>query len=165
VSLHGSTAPMHEYHTGVPDSFAHTIQGLRHARAERIPFGVTTVITRSSFRHLVEITRIAHAAGAAAIHFAMAAPFGKAARDRARVVPADAMAAPFLSRAVGEAQRLGMAVMVGDRALAPAAAEVFAGIGEVEAPAAAPDARTAPAAPRRVSLPVTVAVDAPRDEE
>ncbi|MFT3773697.1 MAG: radical SAM protein [Minicystis sp.] len=160
VSLHGSTAPMHEYHTGVPDSFAHTIQGLRNARAARIPFGITAVITRSSFRHLAEITRVAHAAGSAGIHFVMAQPFGRAARDRARVIPAEAMVAPYLSRAVAEAQRLGLAVMVGDRAISPAAAEIFAGIGEVKAPQAAE-----PAAPRKVSLPVAVGVDAPRDEE
>jgi MoaA/NifB/PqqE/SkfB family radical SAM enzyme len=159
VSLHGATAALHEYQTGVPDSFAQTVQGLRHARAERIPAGVTTVITRSSFRHLLEITRLAHAAGAAALHFAPALPLGRAARDRARVVPADAMVAPHLGRAVAEAQRLGMSVMVGERALGPGplAAELFAGVGVVEPPPAP--------APRVVSLPVIAGVDAPRDEE
>lgn len=134
VSLHGATAPMHEYHTGVPSSFAHTVQGLRNARAARIPFGVTTVITRSSFRHLAEIARVAHAAGALALHFAPAQPLGRAAEHAARVIPAPEMVAPYLSRAVAEAQRLGLAVMVGDRAISPAAAEIFAGAGEVEPP-------------------------------
>ncbi|APR83775.1 Radical SAM domain heme biosynthesis protein [Minicystis rosea] len=159
VSLHGSSAAMHEYHTGVPDSFAHTMLGLRHARAARIPFGVTTVITRSSFRHLPEIVRLAHSAGAAAIHLADALPFGRAARDRARVIPAEAMVAPYRSRAVAEAQRLGLAVIVGDRTWEPAAAPIFAGIGEVEA--LLPEASS----PRKVSLPIAVGVDAPRGEE
>jgi len=46
VSLHGATAPMHDWHTGTEGSFAQTVQGLRHARVERIPAGVTVVITR-----------------------------------------------------------------------------------------------------------------------
>jgi MoaA/NifB/PqqE/SkfB family radical SAM enzyme len=131
VSLHGSSAAMHEYHTGTPQSFAQAVQGLRHARAERVPFGVTAVITRSNFRHLAEIVRLAHAAGAAAVHLAEAAPLGRALRDRARVIAAPEMVAPHLSRAVADAQRLGLAVMVDDRALSPAAAGFFAGPGEV----------------------------------
>lgn len=155
VSLHGSTAAMHEYHTGAPGSFAQTIQGLRHARAERVPFGVTTVVTRSSFRHLVEIARLAHAAGAAAIHFAPAEPLGRASRDRARIVPASEMVAPHLKAAVAEAQRLRLGVMVGDRPSGPLAAELFAGLGEVD--------RETPPAParKRVTLPVTSTHDAP----
>jgi MoaA/NifB/PqqE/SkfB family radical SAM enzyme len=153
VSLHGSTAPMHDYHAGTPGSFAQTIQGLRNARAEGIAFGVTTVITRSNFRHLIEIVRIAHAAGARAIHFAIAAPFGRAARDRARVIPAPAMVDPHLRRALAEAQRLRVAVALDDRA-PPAAAELFAGLGEVE------HAATEDAPRKRVSLPVASTHDA-----
>jgi len=109
---------------------------MRNARAERVPFGVTVVITRSSFRHLAEIARVAHASGAAAIHFATALPFGRAARDRSRVIPATDMVAPYLSRAVTEARRLRMAVAVGDRAVTPDAAGSFPGLGEVEEPRA-----------------------------
>lgn len=137
VSLHGATAAMHDYHTGVPGSFAQTVQGLRHARAERLPFGVTTVVTRSSFRHLAEIVRVAHAAGAAAVHLAPVEPFGHAARTASRLVPAPEMVLPHLGRAVAEAQRLGLAVQIGDRVVSDptgAAAGLFAGLGEVEAP-------------------------------
>lgn len=131
VSLPGSTAPMHEYHTSVEGSFAQTVQGLRNARAERIPAGTTTVVTRANFRHLTEIARISHAAGAVAVHFAEARPAGRALRDRARVIPAAEMVAPYLTRAVAEATRLGLAVRAGDR-VSGAAAEIFAGIGAVE---------------------------------
>jgi|HubBroStandDraft_6_1064221.scaffolds.fasta_scaffold85656_4 MoaA/NifB/PqqE/SkfB family radical SAM enzyme len=145
VSLHGSTAPMHEYHTGVPGSFAQTVQGLRNARAEGIRAGVTTVVTRSSFRHLAEIVRVAHAAGALAIHFAPAEPSGRAATNRPRIVPEAEMVLPHLQRAVAEAQRLGLGVQVGDRATPSSAGELFAGIGAVE---------PLPAGKARVSLPV-----------
>jgi MoaA/NifB/PqqE/SkfB family radical SAM enzyme len=140
VSLHGSNGAMHDYHTGVPQSFAQTVQGLRHARASLLAFGVTTVVTRSNFRHLGEIVRIAHAAGAAAIHFAEAAPLGRALRDRARVVPAPEMVAPHLARAAADAQRLGLAVMVGERVTSDVAASFFAGTGETDPKEIAPPA-------------------------
>jgi MoaA/NifB/PqqE/SkfB family radical SAM enzyme len=161
VSLHGSTAPMHEYLTGVPGSFAQTVQGIRNARAEGIPVGVTVVVTRSSFRHLAEIVRVAHALGAAAVHFAQAEPFGRAARDRARVVPAPEMVLPHLTRAVAEATRLGMGVRVEGRS-ARLPGELFAGLGLVE------PLDAAPAPKKKVSLavgPVTPATDPPHGDE
>jgi pyruvate-formate lyase-activating enzyme len=145
VALHGSTAPMHDYHTSVPGSFQQTVQGLRHARAEGLPAGVTTVITRSNFRHLGEIVRVARACGAAAVHLTIAAPRGRASRDADRVIPAFAMVKPHLDAAIAEAQRLGLSV----RCDAPGALEsagpargepsavLFAGIGEVEPAASA----------------------------
>jgi MoaA/NifB/PqqE/SkfB family radical SAM enzyme len=145
VALQGATAAMHEYHTGTPGSFEQTVRGARQARAERIAVGVTTVVTRSNFRHLVEIARLAHALGAEAIHFARAEPFGRAAAARDRVLPARDMVLPHLTRAAAEAQRLGLAVVVGARE----PTSIFAGIGEIEAPA-----EPAPPAPQRTSLPV-----------
>ena len=128
VALQGSTAAMHEYHTGTPGSFEQTVRGVRTASAERIPVGITTVVTRSNFRHLGEIARLAHTAGAEAIHFAKAEPFGRAVIARDRVVPASEMVLPYLTRAASEAQRLGLEVVVGSRD----SAKIFAGIGEVE---------------------------------
>ena len=133
VSLHGSSAPMHDWHTGTAGSFAQTFQGLRNARAERIPAGVTVVVTRSNFRHLAEIARVAHAAGAVAIHFAPVQPFGRALRDRARLAPATDMVLPHLQRAAAEARRLGLRAQIGD---AGAGEDLFAGLGDVEPPAA-----------------------------
>jgi MoaA/NifB/PqqE/SkfB family radical SAM enzyme len=128
VALQGHTAALHEYHTGTPGSFEQTVRGVRTARAERIPVGITTVVTRSSFRHLGEIARLAHTAGAEAIHFAKAEPLGRAAIARDRVVPAREMVLPYLTRAASEAQRLGLEVVVGSRG----SSSIFAGIGEVE---------------------------------
>jgi MoaA/NifB/PqqE/SkfB family radical SAM enzyme len=129
VSLQGSTAAMHEWHTGTEGSFAQTVQGLRNARALGIPAGVTVVVTRSNFRHLAEIVRVARAAGAVAVHFAPVEAHGRAARDAARLVPAAALVAPYRSRAAAEATRLGLGVQSGPGAVG---AVVFAGLGEVE---------------------------------
>jgi MoaA/NifB/PqqE/SkfB family radical SAM enzyme len=145
VALQGATAAMHEYHTGTPGSFEQTVRGVRQARAERIPVGITTVVTRSNFRHLGEIARLAHAAGAEAIHFAKAEPLGRAAIAHDRVLPAREMVLPYLTRAASEAQRLGLAVVVGDLE----SAGIFAGIGEIE-----PAADGAPKTVRKTSLPM-----------
>jgi MoaA/NifB/PqqE/SkfB family radical SAM enzyme len=128
VALQGHTAALHEYHTGTPGSFEQTVRGVRTARAERIPVGITTVVTRSNFRHLGELARLAHTAGAEAIHFAKAEPVGRAAIARDRVLPAREMVLPYLTRAASEAQRLGLEVVVGSRG----SSSIFAGIGEVE---------------------------------
>jgi MoaA/NifB/PqqE/SkfB family radical SAM enzyme len=145
VAVQGATAAMHEYHTGAPGSFEQTVRGARQARAERIPLGITTVVTRSNFRHLGEIARLAHALGAEAIHFAQVEPFGRAAAARDRLVPAREMVLPYLTRAAAEAQRLGLEVVVGERETP----SIFAGIGAIE-----PALEATPAATRRTSLPV-----------
>lgn len=137
VSLHGSTAVMHDWHTGTEGSFAQTVQGLRNARAERLPAGVTVVVTRSNYRHLSEIVRVAHASGAAAVHFAAVEPAGRGRRSQALLVPSAEMVAPHLQRAAAEAARLGLRVQVGDAA--PVSPPLFAGLGEVEPPNPAPE--------------------------
>ena len=131
VSLQGATALMHDWHTGTEGSFAQTVQGLRNARAERIPAGVTVVVTRSNYRHLAEIVRVAHAAGAEAVHLAPVEPWGRAARARSLLVPAAEMTATHLQRAAAEAARLGLRVQVGE-STAPEVFGYFAGLGEVE---------------------------------
>jgi MoaA/NifB/PqqE/SkfB family radical SAM enzyme len=131
VSLHGSTAAMHEWHTSVEQSFAQTVQGIRNARAEGIAVGVTTVVTRSNYRHLGEIVRVARAAGAGAIHLAVAQPFGRAARGAPPVVPVPELVAPYRERAIAEAARLGMRILAADRVEAEVV-DLFAGLGEVE---------------------------------
>ncbi|MEP7120344.1 MAG: radical SAM protein [Byssovorax sp.] len=143
VALQGHTAALHEYHTGTPGSFEQTVRGVRAARAERIPVGITTVVTRSNFRHLGEIARLAHTAGAEAIHFAKSEPLGRAAIARDRVVPAREMVLPYLTRAASEAQRLGLVVVVG----AQESEDYFPGIGEVET-----EVEPTPATVRKTSL-------------
>lgn len=132
VSLHGSTGPMHDYHTSAPGSFAQTVKGLAQARAAGIPFAVTTVVTRSNFRHLSEIVRLAGALGARAVQLAPAAPHGSAARARDRVIPAPELIAPHIAHASVEARAMGLGVVAAGRASDPSAAAWFAGLGDVE---------------------------------
>jgi MoaA/NifB/PqqE/SkfB family radical SAM enzyme len=132
VSLHGSTEPMHDYHTSAPGSFKQTLLGLKNARSIGLETAITAVVTRSNFRHLAEIVAVAHSAGARAVRFAVAEPFGRAGRDKDRVIPAWELVKPHLVHAAGEARRLGLGVAVGDRASSPDVLDRFAGIGEVE---------------------------------
>jgi len=127
VSLHGSTEAMHEYHTETPGSFKQTVLGIRNARAEGIEIGVTTVVTRSNYRHLADIAQIVAGLGARAVHFPIVERFGRAAQNALRLVPPRELVKPYLSRGVAEAKRLGLRVVVGDQG----AEELFVGIGEV----------------------------------
>lgn len=152
VSLAGSTEAMHDYHTGTPGSFKQTVLGLRNARAEKIRVAVSTVITRSNFRHLADIVRLCHAVGAAAVRFVPAQPFGAALAQRDRVVPALELVGPYLALAMSEATKLGLPARV-DSTGAPEEG-AFAGLGpvETEAQATADRARreaASPAEPRR----------------
>jgi MoaA/NifB/PqqE/SkfB family radical SAM enzyme len=147
VSLHGSTEPMHDYHTGAPGSFRQTLLGLRNARAAGIEAAVTTVITRSNFRHLHEIVAVCHGLSARAVRFAVAEPYGSAARSADRVVPAWELVKPYLLAAVTEARRLQLGVVIGENASPAGANDRFAGLGEVEAAA-----RPAPRRPASLAV-------------
>ena len=146
VALHGSSEAMHDYHTQVPGSFVQTVRGLRNARDEGLATAITTVVTRSSFRHLVDVVRLAQAVGVDAVHLDLAERVGSAARDAARVVPSAELASQHIARAAAEARRLGLGVLVLDEASSADVRDRFAGIGEVE------QVHDLPA--RRVGLPV-----------
>ena len=150
VSLHGSTAAMHDYHTQTAGSFQQTALGIRNARAEGIDVGVTTVITRSNYRHLVEIVHLVRGLGAKVIRFVLAERFGRAVEAADRIVAPLELVEPHLTRAVREAARFGLGWVVGfgakgaegdpkpqmlkldDRSSNPVVREGFAGLGEVQ---------------------------------
>lgn len=133
VSIAGSIEAMHDYHTATPGSFKQTVIGLRHARAEKIPVSVSCVVTRSSFRHLIDIVRLCHALSVTSLRFVPALPLGSARDLRDRVVPATELLAPYLALALAEAKKLGLAVRVDATGVAEdGAAGVFVGLGPVE---------------------------------
>lgn len=133
VSLHGSSAAMHDYHTNVPGSFQQTVLGLRNARKAGILCGVSTVVTRSNFRHLREILALSHSLGARAQSFAQAIAVGRADGARDRVVPAPELVKPYWAQALLEAKRLKMGTVLFDE---EDRRELFAGLGVSEADAA-----------------------------
>lgn len=128
VSLHGSSAAMHDYHTATPGSFAQTARGIQNARARGLSVGVTVVVTRSNDRHLAEIVRLVRALGADALHLAPLSPVGSARTSLLRLQPNEELARARIDTAVSEGARRGVRVIVGD----PEAAGLegrFAGLG------------------------------------
>jgi len=110
VSLHGSTAAMHDYHSGVPGSFAETVRGLRRAKAAGLEFSVSTVVTRSNYRHLADVVRVAHTLGASRARLLPAKRLGSAARHWERVLANPSLAKPYMRAAARTARALGVAL-------------------------------------------------------
>lgn len=153
VSLHGSTGAMHDYHTQTAGSFQQTALGVRNAAADGIEVGVTTVVTRSNYRHLAEVVHLVRGLGAKAVKFVLAERFGRAEQAADRVFAPIELVEPHLSRAVREASRLDLGWVVGDRASSPMVQERFAGLGEVQ-PLAVVTARAEIGRTPRMRLPV-----------
>lgn len=153
ISLHGSTAAMHDYHTQTAGSFQQTALGIRNAAAEGIKVGVTTVITRSNYRHLSEVVFLVRGLGAKAVKFVVAEPFGRAEKAADRVFAPIELVEPHVSRAIREAARFELDWIVGDRASGPMVHEEFAGLGEVQ-PSANAVARAEIGRKPRMRLPV-----------
>jgi MoaA/NifB/PqqE/SkfB family radical SAM enzyme len=137
VSLHGSSAAMHDFHTGVPGSFAQTVTGLGAIRAAGVRVGVTTVVTRSNFRHLTEIVRLVHARGVRFLQFSLASPQGRAFESAPSLVPSPEMVSPYLTDAMRLGRSLGQILLVAGTPTGPIP-PLFAGIGTTEPLAAGP---------------------------
>ena len=108
VSLQGGRAEIHDHHTRCPGSFVQTLAGVRAARNLGMEVGLTTVITRSNFRHLDELTRRAASLGIKRLHMTPARPVGEGRRLLARVVPRLSWLIPHLGAAAREADHRGM---------------------------------------------------------
>ena len=150
VSLHGPSEAVHDYHTGVAGSFKQTVAGLRRVRAARIPFSITTVVTRSNFRHVSELVRLVHALGARAMQLSLARDLGAARSVGGRVVPAIEMVRPHLRRAMQVAATVELPLTT-DGAEGDARGW-FAGIGTTEPVAATAVPSDRLSEPRRLAI-------------
>ncbi len=116
VGLYGSSPAMHDYHTDVPGSFLQTLRGIKHATAVGMNVITTCVVTRSNYRHLVDIARLAGSLGAQGVRFRAPEVIGRAAATRSRIVAPPELAMVHLRRVRAQAQRSGLDVSI-DRAL------------------------------------------------
>jgi len=135
VSLQGPRAEIHDHHTRAPGSFIQTLSGVKAARRLGLEVGMTTVITRSNFRHLAALAGLASRAGAVRLHLAMARPLGEGLRLAPRVIPPPELVAPHLEAARGEARARGIGLTISgtpDRPDEPPGGDgedLFAGLG------------------------------------
>jgi MoaA/NifB/PqqE/SkfB family radical SAM enzyme len=127
IAIQGSTAPMHDFQTGVLGSFVRTGVGLRRAKGEGAKVTTTTVVTRSNYRHLPEIVDACRALGASAAALRLALPLGRARGGSPPLVPPPSLAEPYMARAVERAKKAGFSckVMTTD-------SEDYVGLGPVD---------------------------------
>lgn len=129
VSLHGSTAAMHDFHTQAAGSFAQTVTALGVARAAGLTVGVSVALTRSNFRHASEIARVAVTRGARALQLSPVCQLAGAAPLAPSLLPSAEMLRPFVLDAARVARSLGAEVLLDGRASHPSLLDLFAGVG------------------------------------
>jgi radical SAM protein with 4Fe4S-binding SPASM domain len=81
VSLHGTTAAVHDAAVGLPGSFGRATAGLRRLREHGVPFRVAGVATRANQHDILRLAEVARRAGAEATHVDVVREIGGAERD------------------------------------------------------------------------------------
>ncbi|HEX8795550.1 MAG TPA: radical SAM protein [Polyangiaceae bacterium] len=112
LSLHGSDARVHDWHTGAPGSFDAALKTLAAARAAGLRAVVVTVLTRSNFRVLAPLPRMLASRGVAGWCIDVPRWRGRAQTHADRVVPRLALALPFALHAIDAAEALGLTSFV-----------------------------------------------------
>ncbi len=112
LSIHGARAAVHDYHTGVAGGFDQVTSGLGRLRGEGVSVVVTTLLTRSNARTLVELPAWLAHHGVLAWSIALPHAAGRAGLEFDRIMPRLALALPFALHALDRARKLGMAVAI-----------------------------------------------------
>lgn len=111
VALYGSTAAQHDFHTRSPGSFRQTLLGVRASRSAGLACSITTLVTRSNYRHLPELVRLAHALGAKSLAVRSVLAEGRAAGSQS-LEPPRQMLTPYLRVAQQVARQLGLELSI-----------------------------------------------------
>lgn len=108
LSIHGAEPAVHDYHTGVPGSFAEMIAGLREVRARNVSAVATTVVTRSNYRVLGALPRLLKSTGVVSWAVTLPRVAGRLSRADDRLTPRLGLAMPFVLAALTDAGKLGL---------------------------------------------------------
>ena len=114
ISLQGPNGAVHDYHTDVPNSFAQTLAGIIAAKDIELRVGVSTLMTRSNFRHIEGVVLLLNKLKVRHWQVGVVREEGAARDNRDSLVANLAMAAPALNRAVGAALSMGLIVSLRD---------------------------------------------------
>ena len=110
ITLHGPRGGVHDFHTDVPNSFAHTVQGTLVALKAGLKVGVSTMVTRSNFRELEGLVFLFVKLKVRHWQLAGVLDVG-AARANGQALTANMdMAAPYVRRALAVARQHGISV-------------------------------------------------------
>ena len=104
ISLHGADPTVHDYHTRIEGSFKQTARGVMLATRSPLTVAVTTVVTRSNFRHLAAIARLLRKLGVQAWMISAARPLGAAEDEHSSVPPRLGMLPDYLGAALRDAK-------------------------------------------------------------
>jgi MoaA/NifB/PqqE/SkfB family radical SAM enzyme len=133
VSLFGSTAAIHDYHTSVEGSFSQTVRALVVAQQAGLEVAVSVVLTRSNYRHWAEIIRLLHLKKIKHVHGSWVQPKGQGLRFYERLHVPKPMRLPYWKQGLELARTLNMEVVVSDQDHPlPAEQQRFAGMGPAE---------------------------------
>ncbi len=108
VSLHGPDPKIHDYHTSSEGSFKQTVRGILNLAKRDIELSVTTVVTRSNFRHLDALARLLRKLKVKAWLLTAARPIGAAEFDASSVPPRLGMLPRYLKPAIRDAHGIEM---------------------------------------------------------
>jgi MoaA/NifB/PqqE/SkfB family radical SAM enzyme len=105
ISIHGHTPEIHDESTKVPGSFRETLEGISNALRLGIDVSTLTVITRSNFSSLPDMTLFLMKMGIKTINFAFPMICGRTEANFKEVVPSYSESAPFVHRAFALIER------------------------------------------------------------
>jgi hypothetical protein len=112
LSIHGADSAVHDYHTGVPGSFAEALGALTAARSNGLTVVVATVLTRSSFRSLAALPKLLSQRGVAAWLVSVPVSAGRLSAALDRLMPRLGLALPFALSALAAGEALGLDVWI-----------------------------------------------------
>lgn len=110
ISLHGPRGGVHDFHTDVPHSFAHTVQGILVAIKSRLRVGVSTMVTRSNFRELEGLVFLLVKLKVRNWQLAGVVDVGAAKANGQALIANMDMAEPYVMRALRLTKRNGISV-------------------------------------------------------
>jgi MoaA/NifB/PqqE/SkfB family radical SAM enzyme len=97
-ALHGHIPQLHDFLTRSKGSFEQTVTAIKNLKSLNQYVLTNTVITKSNYRHLVEIARLLVNLGVDQYQFAFVHPVGTAMEYFERVVPRMRMIEPYVKR-------------------------------------------------------------------
>ena len=112
-AVHGHNAALHDYLTTVSGSFAQTVKGIKNLKILGQRVITNSVITRSNFRHLVELAQLLIGLGVDQYQLAFVHPVGSAGIDAnfSSIVPRFEMIKEFVHAGLDVGIQAGRVVM------------------------------------------------------
>ena len=111
LALHGHIPQLHNYSTG-SESFFQTVSGIKNLVELKQPVITNTVITKSNYRHLPEITKLLIGLEVAQSQLAFVHAVGDAGFNFDRVVPRISLVIPYIKKSIEIGSHFGKKIMV-----------------------------------------------------